>query len=199
MKRFELFNSLISKGVKRMQHDEQKVIAAIKGEKRALEQLLKLEKDKLYRMAYTYVRNEEDAIDIFQQTMLQAVESIHRLREPSYFSTWLTKICINNALTVLRKKQKIIVLENVAEYLVGKEQSENLAQKLDVANALGKLPEKYQTVLLLRFYQDLSIKQIMDVLDCPEGTVKTNIRRGLAQLKKSLKGVYKDERQRDFN
>lgn len=182
-----------------MQHDEQKVIAAIKGEKRALEQLLKLEKEKLYRIAFTYVRNEEDAIEVFQQTVLQAVESIHQLREPAYFSTWLTRICINHALTALRKKRKVVMLEDVAEHLSAKEPSEHLVHKLDVANALGKLPEKYQTVLLLRFYQDLSVKQIMEVLDCPEGTVKTNIHRGLALLKKSLKGVYTDERQRDFN
>ena len=182
-----------------MQHDEQKVVAAIKGEKRALEQLLKLERDQLYRMAYTYLRNEEDALEVFQQTVLQAVESIHQLREPAYFSTWLTRICINFAITTLRKKKNVVMLEEVNEQLVVKEQSEDLVHSMDIADALSKLPEKYKTVLLLRFYRDLSVKQIMEVLNCPEGTVKTNIHRGLALLKKSLKGVYKDEIQRKFN
>lgn len=182
-----------------MQHEEQVVVAAIQGDKLALQQLLKQEKDKLYRMAYTYVKNEEDALEVFQQTVLKAIESIHQLKEPIYFSTWLTRICINSAITMLKKKKKLVMMEDVVERLVGNELSEDLAQRLDVADALSKLPEKYKTTLLLRFYQDFSVKQIAHILECPEGTVKSNIHRGLSILKQNLKGVYTDERQRDFN
>jgi RNA polymerase sigma-70 factor (ECF subfamily) len=183
----------------KMQHEEQIVVAAIQGDKLALQQLLKQEKDKLYRMAYTYVTNEEDALEVFQQTVLKAIESIHQLREPIYFSTWLTRICINSAITMRKKKKKLVMMDAVVERLVGNELSEDLAQRLDVADALSKLPEKYKTTLLLRFYQDFSVKQIAHILDCPEGTVKSNIHRGLSILKQNLKGVYTDERQRDFN
>lgn len=182
-----------------MQHEEQIVVAAIQGDKLALQQLLKQEKDKLYRMAYTYVKNEEDALEVFQQTVLKAIESIHQLKEPIYFSTWLTRICINSAITMLKKKKKLVMMDAVVERLVDNELSEDLAQRLDVADALSKLPEKYKTTLLLRFYQDFSVKQIAHILDCPEGTVKSNIHRGLSILKQNLKGVYTDERQRDFN
>lgn len=182
-----------------MQHEEQIVVAAIQGDKLSLQQLLKQEKDKLYRMAYTYVKNEEDALEVFQQTVLKAIESIHQLKEPMYFSTWLTRICINSAITMLKKKKKLVMMDAVVERLVDNELSEDLAQRLDVADALSKLPEKYKTTLLLRFYQDFSVKQIAHILDCPEGTVKSNIHRGLSILKQNLKGVYTDERQRDFN
>lgn len=181
-----------------MQHEEQRVVAAIQGDKLALQQLLKQEKEKIYRMAYVYVKNEEDAIEVFQQTVLQAMESINQLREPIYFSTWLTRICINNAIAMLKKQKKIVVMDVIVEQLVDG-RSEDLAQKLDIADALSKLPEKYKTTLLLRFYQDFSVKQIANVLDCPEGTVKTNIHRGLSLLKQSIKGVYADDRKRDFN
>jgi RNA polymerase sigma-70 factor (ECF subfamily) len=183
----------------KMQHEEQIVVAAIQGDKLALQQLLKQEKDKLYRMAYTYVKNEEDALEVFQQTVLKAIESIHQLKEPMYFSTWLTRICINSAITMLKKKKKLVMMDAVVERLVDNELSEDIAQRLDVADALSKLPEKYKTTLLLRFYQDFSVKQIAHILDCPEGTVKSNIHRGLSILKQNLKGVYTDERQRDFN
>lgn len=182
-----------------MQHDEKMIAAAIQGDRLALQQLLKLEKEKLYRMAYTYVKNEEDALDIFQQTVLQAIESVHQVKEPEYFSTWLTRICINKSLSVLKKKKKLIVLDEVEDRRAATEDSVDIAQQLDVASALGLLPEKYKTVLLLRFYQDFTVKQIADVMECPEGTVKTGIHRGLALLKKELKGVYVDEWQRDFN
>lgn len=181
-----------------MQHDEEMVAAAIKGDRLALQQLLKDEKEKLYRMAYTYVRNEEDAIDIFQQTVLQAIESVHQVKETSYFSTWLTRICINKALMLLKKNKKLIVLDELEERKAPSD-SMDIAQQLDMEKALGLLPEKYKTVLMLRFYQDFTVKQIADFMECPEGTVKTLIHRGLAMLKRDLKGVYADEWQREFN
>ena len=60
---------------------------------------------------------------------------------------------------------------------------------------MDEIEEKYKTVLLLRFYKDYTIPQISQFLNCPEGTVKTNIRRGLTLLKKKMKGVYTDDRQ----
>jgi RNA polymerase sigma-70 factor (ECF subfamily) len=100
---------------------------------------------------------------------------------------------------MLKKKKKLVMMDAVIERFVDNELSEDIAQRLDVADALSKLPEKYKTTLLLRFYQDFSVKQIAHILDCPEGTVKSNIHRGLSILKQNLKGVYTDERQRDFN
>lgn len=67
--------------------------------------------------------------------------------------------------------------------------------KIDLLKALNEIDEKYKTVLLLRYYQDYTIQQIAGILECPEGTVKTNINRGIAVLKEKLKGVYKDDRQ----
>ncbi|WKA51801.1 sigma-70 family RNA polymerase sigma factor [Planococcus liqunii] len=182
-----------------MQHDEEKIDAAIQGDRLALQQLLKAEKVKLYRMAFTYVKNEEDALEIFQQTVLQAIESVHQVKEPAYFSTWLTRICINKALAVLKRNKKLVVMDEVEERRAANDTSAEIAQQLDVANALGLLPEKYKTALMLRYYQDFTVKQIAEVMNCPEGTIKTIIHRGLALLKKDLKGVYADERKRDFN
>ena len=182
-----------------MQHDEEMISAAIRGDRLALQQILKSEKDKLYRMAYTYVKNEEDALEIFQQTVLQAIESVHQVKEPAYFSTWLTRICINKALAIIKKNKKLVVLEDVEERGTEHDASSDIVQQLDVANAMDLLPEKYKTALMLRFYQDFTVNQIAEVMGCPEGTVKTLVHRGLALLKKELKGVYADERQRDFN
>lgn len=182
-----------------MQHDEEMITAAIRGDRLALQQLVKAEKEKLYRMAYTYVKNEEEALEIFQQTVLQAIESVHQVKEPAFFSTWLTRICINKALATIKKNKKLIVLEDVDERGTEHDASADIVQQLDVANAMDVLPEKYKTALMLRFYQDFTVNQIAEVMGCPEGTVKTLIHRGLALLKKELKGVYTDERQRDFN
>ena len=182
-----------------MQHDEEIISAAIQGDRIALQQLLKSEKEKLYRMAYTYVKNEDDALEVFQQTVLQAIESVHQVKEPHYFSTWLVRICINKALAFLKNNKKLVYMDEVEERNLENGATADVAEQLDVSNALDSLPEKFKTALMLRYYQDFTVKQIATVMECPEGTVKTTLHRGLAMLKKDLKGVYADERQRDFN
>ncbi|ALS74063.1 hypothetical protein AUC31_01805 [Planococcus rifietoensis] len=182
-----------------MQHDEEIISAAIQGDRIALQNLLKSEKEKLYRMAYTYVKNEDDALEVFQQTVLQAIESVHQLKEPQYFSTWLVRICINKALAFLKNNKKLIYMDEVEERNLDNGASADVAEQMDVSNALDSLPEKFKTALMLRYYQDFTVKQIATVMECPEGTVKTILHRGLGMLKKDLKGVYADERQRDFN
>ncbi|MDW0111974.1 sigma-70 family RNA polymerase sigma factor [Sporosarcina saromensis] len=171
------------------------VVRAKNGDEEALQTLLQQEKEKLYKMAYVYVQNKDDALEVFQETVYQVIKSIATLKNDNYFSTWVTRILINTAIVFLRKKQGIVplsqdILENMGEpWRVKKD------EQLDLLEAMGEIEEKYKTVLLLRFYEDYSIVQISKFLNCPEGTVKTNIRRGLAALKKKMKGVYADVRQ----
>ncbi|MFJ7824836.1 sigma-70 family RNA polymerase sigma factor [Psychrobacillus sp. NPDC096623] len=173
--------------------NEKKVKLSIEGDQEALLFLLKQEKEKLYRTAYSYVRNQADALDIFQQTVLLAIESIHQLREPKYFTTWLMKICINVSIGVLQKQKKVISLDNQKFQSISTEIATS-DEKLDLLDAIYRLDEKYKTVLLLKYYEDFTFEQIAELLGEPIGTVKSNGKRALAKIKKTLKGVYLDER-----
>lgn len=188
-----MVSSLIDKVVKRMTVNEKKVKQSIRGDQEALLFLLKQEKEKLYRTAYSYVRNEEDALDVFQQTVLLAIESIHQLREPKYFTTWLMKICINVSLGVLQKQKNVILIDELKFQSLSTEIATS-DEKMDLLDAIYRLDEKYKTVLLLKYYEDLTFEQIAEVLGEPLGTVKSNGKRALAKIKKTLKGVYIDER-----
>jgi len=144
-------------------------------------------------MAYVYVQNENDAVEIFQQTIIRAYEGLPKLNDPTYFSTWITRILINCSKTYLSKRKHIELVEpSQFEHLKSMSHS-YIEEHLDLWNALHELDEKYKTALLLRFYQDYSVNQIADILQCPEGTVKTHIRRGLQLLRQQLKGAYIDE------
>ncbi|WP_244094306.1 sigma-70 family RNA polymerase sigma factor [Jeotgalibacillus salarius] len=182
-----------------MEQNLETVRRAIEGDRFALQELLHIEKPKLYRMAYTYVRNEDEAVEVFQQTVLKCIESIHQLKRPEFFSTWLTRICINEALSLKRKGKKLIHLTELIRQSGAQDFSGEVVHGLDVKEALEALPDKYKTVLILRFYKDLSVQDIANVLNCPLGTVKTNIHRGLSQLKTQLKGVYEDDAGKRFN
>jgi len=125
--------------------------------------------------------------------VLLAIESIHQLREPKYFTTWLMRICINVSLGVLEKQKKVISMDDLKLQSL----STGIAtsdEKLDLLNAIYQLDGKYKTVLLLKYYEDLTFEQIAEILGEPIGTVKSNCKRALTKIKKTLKGVYIDER-----
>lgn len=169
------------------------VSRAKKGDADAFQELIHGEKDKLYRMAYVYMRNEEDALEVFQDTLYKAFSSLSTLKNDKYFSTWLTRILINTALAHLKEKRRVVSMDQHTLENVGDKNQVTREEKLDLLQAMEDLEEKYKTVLLLRFYKDYTIRQISAILSSPEGTVKTHIHRGLAFLRKKLKGAYEDD------
>ncbi|MEH7308339.1 sigma-70 family RNA polymerase sigma factor [Neobacillus drentensis] len=160
---------------------------AIKGNKKAFEELLILHSDQLYRTAYLYVGNREDALDVVQETAYKAFLAVGQLREERYFLTWLTKIIIHCAYDVLKKKKKEIPVEDFIEMLPVKEERRDEA--LDLAEAIDRLNEHYRNAVILFYYQDLPISEVAKVMNIPENTVKTYLYRGKNQLKKRLGGV----------
>ena len=171
------------------------VTRAKNGDAEAFQALVHEEKEKLYKMAFVYMRNEDDALEVFQETLYKAFTSIQTLKNNDYFLTWLVRILINAAVALLNKQKKIIPMSHDMLESMGNTGQMKQEDQLDLLQAMDEIEDKYKTVLLLRFYEDYTIQQISSVLDTPEGTVKTNIRRGLALLKKKMKGVYVDDRQ----
>ncbi|MCG3088411.1 sigma-70 family RNA polymerase sigma factor [Sporosarcina cyprini] len=163
------------------------------GNEEAFLKLIEVEKEKLYRMAFIYVRNETDALDIVQETIYKAYRGIVSVKESAYFSTWLTRILINSALDFIQKTSKIVPIEKDTLERIEAVTSTSREDALDLQEAIGQLEEKYKTVILLRFYQDLTVPQIANVLDYPEGTVKTNLHRAINQLRMTYKEVCSNE------
>ncbi len=160
---------------------------AMKGNKKCLQELLILHSDQLYRTAYLYVRNREDALDVVQETSYKAFLSISQLKDENFFLTWLTKILINCSYDVLKKNKKEIPLDNVVEPVSDK--GEKRVESLDLLEAINQLNEKYKNVIILFYFHDLPIREVAKVMNIPENTVKTYLSRGKEQLKKLLGGM----------
>lgn len=162
---------------------EEKVKLAIDGDEKAFEYLMNTLKEGLYRSAFVYVKNEEDALDIVQETVYKAYISIEKVKEPKYFKTWITKILINNALNFIKKQKKIVSLvdniSNDSKY----HENNRIEQKLDILNYIDKLEDKHKTVIVLKYFQDLTISEIAEVMNCPIGTVKTYLNKALSKLR----------------
>ncbi|MDZ5710693.1 sigma-70 family RNA polymerase sigma factor [Jeotgalibacillus haloalkalitolerans] len=161
---------------------------AIKGNQKAFEKLVKQESEKLYKTAFLYVRNKEDALDVVQDTVCKALVSVHQVKQPEFFSTWLTRILIRTAYDVLRRKNQLIIDDELADALPA-EQGPDIEGRLDVKEAIAALRADYQSVIILFYYHDYPIQQISRTLEIPENTVKTQLRRAKLELKKILEGI----------
>ncbi|MDR3209667.1 MAG: sigma-70 family RNA polymerase sigma factor [Oscillospiraceae bacterium] len=148
----------------------------------------------LYKMAYQYVRNEDDALEMVSETAYRAYKSRKALKNPEHFRTWVTRILINACLSHLRRTRRIAPWD--AELEDGEASSgavqpaappNGIDDTLVVEDALARLRPAYKTVLLLRYYQEMSVQETARVMGVPEGTVKTYTARALAEARKWLK------------
>lgn len=170
---------------KEVQHVEQTELAAkaIAGDEDSFTELMGEMQGRLYRMAFSYVRNKDDALEIVQETVYKAFISIHKLKQPQYFSTWLIKISVNCALDYIRKSKKIVLMDKDHEdsYV-----PEDRGEAIDLYEALSGLDEKSKMAIVMRYFEDMPMKEIANILDMPLSSVKSIIYRGLEKLKVNL-------------
>ena len=163
---------------------------AIAGDDASFTSLIASRQERLYRIAYTYVRNKDDALEIVQEAVYRAFISIHKIREPQYFTTWLTTIAVNYALEYIRKAKRTVYIDSDYEAGYVPERTE---EHLDLYQALDSLDPKSRTIIVLRYLEDLPIKEIADILSMPLSTVKSTIYRALAKLNIDLKEGEDDD------
>ena len=162
---------------------------AIKGNKNAFEKLVQHHFERIYRTAYLYVHNEADALDVVQEATYQGYTSIKSLRNPEYFTTWLTRIVIRCSGHVIKKRDNVIPMSDELLANLPDESNSNIEESSQLLHAVQQLRLNYRTAIILFYYYDYSIKMISSVMEIPENTVKTYLSRGKAELKK----VYKSE------
>ncbi|MGJ9458955.1 sigma-70 family RNA polymerase sigma factor [Oceanobacillus sp. CF4.6] len=130
---------------------------AMKGNKECLEELLVLHGDQLYRTAYLYVRNREDALDVVQETSYKSFLSINQLKNEKFFLTWLTKILINCSYDLLKKNKKELPLNKMVELTADKRDKRE--ENLDLLEAINRLNEKHKNAIILFYFQDLPLSE----------------------------------------
>jgi len=169
-----------------MEHDISIVKQAIAGDKEAFEQLLILEEEKLFYTALSYVGQKEDALDAIQEAACKAYLSVHQLKQPEFFSTWLFRILIHECYRLLKKGQKMIPYEE-SELLNRLQHEENvIVNPIDLSEAIKQLNHSQQMAIILFYYYDLPMKEISEVMEKPVSTIKTYLHRGKKQLKREL-------------
>jgi RNA polymerase sigma-70 factor (ECF subfamily) len=168
------------------------VESAKEGSQKAYAELMQRYKDSIYFMVLKMVNNKDDAMDITVTTFAKAFENLEKYRPDYAFSTWLFRIATNGSIDFIRKKK----LQTTSIDFVSKENEDNRAFEIksDVLNPeetsikkqqteqlkeiIEKLPPRYKTLIILRYYDELSYEEISQQLDLPLGTVKAQLFRG---------------------
>lgn len=170
-----------------MKSEPRKMTLSNKEEKQFLE-LIEDNQEKIYRIAYSYVKNKEDALDIVQDSTYKAYISYGKLINKEYEVSWLVRIVINTAIDYLNKSKKVVRLEQKdVESMTIDSNTEDVNKKLDVSDALDKLNERQKTVILLRFFEDMKLGDIAEIMNIPLSTVKSTLYRALKALEIELK------------
>ena len=165
---------------------------SMKGNKESFGILIKKNKEYLYKMAFLYVKDEQDALEVIHETVYRAFLNIEKLKKAKFFNTWITRILINVSIDFLKKKGKNEMLDESTPII--KERCEiSTEEKLDLYNAIDLLNDNYKTVIIMMYFNDMKIKDISKVMEIPENTVKTYLRRAKQALGEVLKEGYLNE------
>ncbi len=164
---------------------------AIEGDQKAYAELMKRYKKPLYHTVLKMVRNVDDAEDLTIESFAKAFRNLNKFKKDFSFSTWLFRIATNSCIDFLRKKRLETMRignstrENGDEMVIevkdtnlNPQEEAIKGQKNEIIRLIiHKLPPKYQTLVNLRYFQELSYEEIAEELKAPLGTVKAQLHR----------------------
>lgn len=159
------------------------------GERKAFSEIVKRHQKAVLRMSLRFVKDLDVAEDIVQETFIKAYEKLNLFEGRSSFKSWVFQIAINTAKNKLRERKRISVDIDNVQLAVGAIAETGLvysALSKEIQVEIDKLPSKQRTALVLRVYEDLSFKEIAEIMECPYDTAKANYRHALLKLKETL-------------
>jgi RNA polymerase sigma-70 factor, ECF subfamily len=141
--------------------------------------------ESFYKVAYSYVKNEDDALDIVHDAICKALYKIDSLKDVDLAKPWFYKILVNSAIDYIRVNKKYISLTE--EELINEHEVHDIYPDIDLEKALDKLPKEYRIIIILRYFEDMKIEDIANVLSENTNTIKTRLYKGLRKLKIKIK------------
>ena len=146
--------------------------------------------DRLYRFAYSHVRNQDDALDIVHDAIVKGLEKIDTLRQTDNMGSWFYRILINECINHFRRLKKVVYCDQMPEL---SDEDQDISAAADLYRAVGRLPLPYKTIIILRFYEDMKIEDIASATGISINTVKTRLYRALEKLREDLGDSYPSE------
>ncbi len=179
--------------------DRELVARLARGDRDALAPLMERHQHRLHRIALSYLRDVDEAMDAVQETFVKAFQSAARWDGHAEVAPWLARIAINDCIDRYRRNKRRrtseepLVEEHDAQLASGEASPEERVRDREISERIGRallfLPERQRVVFVLRHYNEMSLPEIADALDMSLGTVKSNLHRALARLRDRLQGL----------
>jgi RNA polymerase sigma-70 factor, ECF subfamily len=182
---------------------KKRIKQVIKGDQDAFAEIVEIYSNSIFQLGYRMLGNRHEAEDIAQEAFIRAYVNIKSFNQDLKFSTWLFRIATNLCIDRIRKKKPDYYLDAEVSGTDGltmysqlssnsplpENELESLELHETVQKEILKLPEKYRSVIVLKYMEELSLNEISEILDMPLGTVKTRIHRGREALRQQLRYV----------
>jgi RNA polymerase sigma-70 factor (ECF subfamily) len=163
------------------------------GDERAFEELVVEYRERVYRVAWRILRDDEDAEDAAQEAFIKVYRNIERFEGRSSLYTWIYRITVNIALNKLKRdkfRRMVPLGDMIRRDESPRSDPARAAMGSEIANRIGEavntLPEKQKAVFTLKFYEGLSHREISEIVGCSEGTSKANYFHAIRKLRKLL-------------
>lgn len=184
--------------------DNEIITRVLAGEKNLYALLVRRYNQRLYRIGISIINDDAEVEDVMQVAYIKAYENLKKFAFKSSFSTWLTRILINESLLRIKKSKQSLTINNdmiekqIYQQSSGASQTPlmkviNTELKLALETAIYQLPEKYRTVFIMREIEDMNVAETQACLDLSEVNVKVRLNRAKAMLQNSLSKFYKKE------
>lgn len=173
----------------KQRNEEILVRRAQKHDEKALTLLLTDYQEYLYQIAFLYCKDQQAALDAVSECVTKVYLNLPKLKKPEYFKTWMTRILINEVLDDIRKRKNQVSYDRLKEMGYEAELEEDSItreEKLDLYQALDQLKPDYKKVLILKYFQELPVSEISEMLDISESSVKVLLHRGRKKLRRIL-------------
>ncbi len=151
-----------------------------------MEDMIIRNQDYFYKIAYTYLRNSEDAKDAVSNTFEKGLLKRHQLKDADKLKTWYISILINECRELLRKRK---LKDRKTKLFIFKDKRSYIEESLDLKMAISRLTPLSRDVITLRYLLEYTQEEVATILNIPIGTVKSTSSRGLKELKTILGGA----------
>ena len=171
----------------------------IAGNEAAIESLVRQYETGVFRLALSIVGDQADANEITQETFIAALRSLHSYQEQKSFKAWLYTIALNLSRSHLRKRKIIERLRTTVTALFQIEVQKQASpeevvvqseKEAAIWNELNKLDERHRVVVVLRYFHDLSISEISEIMAINEGTIHSRLHTARERLRIALRSMY---------
>ncbi len=194
---------LVETGSLRLTDDRDLIESSLRGDRGAFETLVNRYKRLVVHIVHRIVSDAPDAEDLYQEIFMRVFEGLPRFRREAKMSTWIGKIAYNTCVNYLHRKREILFCDlpedarSVEGLSVSRSQQDEQIERKDLAerleNEIQSMPPVFRIILTLYHLQEMTYREIGEVMDLPEGTVKSYLFRARRLLRQRLVAKYEED------